>query len=69
MDQDRKVTESMLQDILWIGQVLKEMGQGFDKRITTEMIHRSKEFICGALYERARIRRSLEAGYREQYGD
>jgi hypothetical protein len=51
----KKVTESMLADILWIQETLGSMGKDFDKRITADTLHRSKEFCIGALYERQRI--------------
>ena len=59
----KKVTESMLADIIWIESILMAKPREFDKRITMDMINRSKEFITGVFYERERISKELRKAF------
>ncbi len=48
----KEITPSMIADILWVHSCLKNMGEGFSKPLTTEMLGRTIEFAKGAAWQR-----------------
>ncbi len=52
--KDPIISEKMLGDIEFIHKQLKEMGNGFDKRITAQYVGQTIDFIKGVLWQMKR---------------